>query len=190
MSKVVFSIIDDFFPDPDVVFDAIASQNFKPYRSIWDGVKYPGINQEVPEDIKQYMVDRLSAIVNCNIKAVIFARAMLKGMVAPHRVHSDRIMGEMSCHVYLSKESPKNFGTSFWEHKTEGKVHTDYTDVETIERDSQDETKWQRDLLAVGRYNRAVIHDASMFHAAEPKEGWGDHPSNGRLVLTAFFGGL
>lgn len=187
MSQPIFAMFDDFFPNPEAVFSEITAGEFKGFLSPWDGVLYPGINQDVPDGIKNFVFTRIEQILNREVQGIIFARVMTEGMTAPHRIHSDRIMGEFSLHIYLSKEWPDESGTGFWEHKTEGHKHTDLTDVELIDREHAQVDQWTRSMLMLGKFNRAVFHDASLFHSAEPGFGWGDSASNGRLVLTVFF---
>jgi hypothetical protein len=183
----VLAIFDDFFTDPQAVFREISSGPFEPYQSAWDGVTYPGINLHVPREIQDFVLKRLEGVTGKKIRGVCFARTMLKGMKAPHRIHSDVIMGDYSMHVYLSEDWPEGSGTSFWRHKTEGDRHTSETDVTRVDQDHDNMEMWEREFLLSAQFNRAVIHDSSLFHAAEPHEGFGDSPSNGRLVLTCFF---
>jgi hypothetical protein len=98
-------------------------------------------------------------------------------------------MGEYSLHVYLSKKWPEGAGTSFWRHPTQGDRHDDETDIDVIQADQNDISRWMRSFTVQGRFNRAVIHDASFWHCAEPVGGWGTDPHNGRLVHTTFFRG-
>lgn len=186
--KSVIAMFDDFFDSPNEIFDRITACPHGEYQSIWDGVKYPGINEVVPIDIQEFIHQRLQEITDRKISiACTFSRAMLDGMVAPHRIHSDKIMGQYSMHIYLSKEWPAESGTSFWTHKTEGNRHTHKTDVNIVDHDHDQFDQWTRNIVMLGKFNRAVIHDATLFHCAEPGIGWGKGPKDGRLVLTTFF---
>lgn len=187
--KPVIATFDDFFDEPLVAQKEILDGNFENFVSPWDGVTYPGINQNLPDWVKEYVIERLSAIVGGPIAPVaIFARVTSAATgAAPHRIHSDRLMAEFSAHIYISGFWPEGAGTTFWTHVSEGHVHDDHTDVATITRDMHDASQWERSIACQGAFNRVLIHDASFYHSAEPVGGWGDSPQNGRVVVTCFF---
>jgi hypothetical protein len=189
MSRPSIAIFDDFFPDPEAARAAIVSGPFLDFKSPWDGVSYPGINKEIPEEIKHFVVKRLSEILGAPVEpAVIFARLTSKNTSeSPHQIHSDRLMAEFSAHVYISKHWPMGAGTSFWAHESEGRRHTEDTDVELVQEDMKDLSKWIQVFTAQGDFNRLVVHDASFWHCAEPVGGWGETAEDGRVVLTCFF---
>lgn len=186
--KPVVAIFDDFFRSPDEVFDIVAGGTFENYQSIWDGVSYPGINKALPEMLQAFIRSRIEHMLSKEIKMeACFSRVMLRGMVAPHRIHSDRIMGQSSMHIYLSKKWPTDGGTAFWTHKTQGHKHTAQTNETVVANDHDKLEHWTRDMLVVAKFNRAVLHDSTLFHSAEPGYGWGETPQDGRLVITTFF---
>lgn len=188
--KTVLAIFDGFFKNHDSVFaDVVERGRFEDFVSPWDDVKYPGINKALPLWVVDAFVSRLSDVVGeaVHIQA-IFARLTSSDMgVAPHRIHCDKLMGQYSAHVYLSKEWPAFAGTAFWDHATEGAMQTDQTDVERVMSDSHLESAWRNSFTCQGRYNRLLIHDSRLWHSAEPAGGWGTTPTNGRVVLTCFF---
>ncbi len=187
--KANYLQIDDFFKDPDRAFLDISRGEFSDYQSSWDGVVYPGINAQLPAWIADFTETKLAKIMARKIVVTaMFARLTIKSQrTAPHKVHSDRIMGQFSHHVYLSQEWPVGAGTSFWTHETEGPRHTDDTEVSLIVRDQNDESRWTLNALAQAQFNRSIIHDSNWFHMAEPSEGFGWNSKDGRLVLTTFF---
>lgn len=186
--KPVLGVFDNFFDNYDRVFTEISFGQFREYLSPFDGVVYPGINDFIPRFVADEIERRLQALTGRDMFITAqFARLSLGGTYAPHKIHSDKIMGQYSMHVYLSREWPHGSGTSFWQHKTEGCEHTDDTDVELIQRDQNDPTNWNQKYVIQGCANRALIHRSTAWHAAEPAGGFGSNPRDGRLVLTTFF---
>lgn len=192
MSRPVIAIFDDFFEQPDQAFnDIVARGNFEDYISPWDGVRYPGINAKLSGWDSVIIKAKLRRLLGREVMInALFARLTTEHTpVAPHKIHSDRIMGQYSLHVYLSKEWPDFSGTSFWCHKTEGIRHTEKTDIAAIQRDQNQPEggQWKEELFCPGKFNRALIHDAALWHCAEPVGGWGKSRFDGRVVLTCFF---
>lgn len=185
----VIAIFDDFFSAPEFVREDIAAGEFVDHISEWDGVRYPGINKDIPEYVTKFVEERLGEMLHSNIAIqAIFARLTTKLLPeAPHKIHSDKIMSDFSAHVYLSKDWPTNGGTSFWFHKATGAyTHEDGMD-ETVAKDMNDVEKWAPVFLASGAFNRILVHDSRLWHCAEPVGGWGTNSIDGRLVLTCFF---
>lgn len=184
----VIGIFDNFFSDPERVFNEISAGSFRDYKSPWDDVVYPFINDFIPRFVSDNVEDRLKQILGTDIVVTaMFARATPKKIMAPHKIHSDKIMGQYSAHVYLSQSWPVGSGTAFWMHNKEGHKHTDETDVVRIQRDQNDDTKWKKTFAAQGQFNRMVMHDACLWHSAEPADGFGETKKDSRLVLTTFF---
>lgn len=179
-------IQDGFFEKPSVIRAAVLNGRFLNHRSEVDGVVYPGINANISPNISYEFTQGIQAILETEIEPkYVFARAMVYGERAPHKVHSDKIMGDFSAHVYLAEEWPEDAGTSFWRHETEGYVHDETTDISKISLTTF--KGWVRYLLCPGKFNRLLIHQAELWHMAEPYTGWGRKPSDARLVLTCFF---
>ena len=188
--KPVIAIYDNFFKKPENVYhDVVTAGKFEDFTSPADGVVYPGINQSIPEYVSDELLVRLSDILDDSItNPIVFARATHENTPpAPHYIHSDKIMADYSCHVYLSKVWPYGSGTAIWEHKTQGNKHTDETDVDTVINDMNSSDNWFHVKQCQGKFNRILMHDASLWHSAEPYGGWGESHLNGRVVLTCFF---
>lgn len=52
---------------------------------------------------------------------------------------------------------------------------------------SRDADKWDLLTFVEGKYNRAVIFDAPLFHSRYPVEGIGTTPEDGRLIWASHF---
>lgn len=189
MVRHTILVVDDFLFYPRAVRGEILEQPFADYVSEWDGVTYPGICQTVPAWIQQSIMGILQQLMGAPLQLVTcFARATYPNVAAaPNKIHSDRIMGQYAAHIYLSQVWPPGAGTSFWRHPTEGEYHTERTDTMRVSADANNPEAWSRYMLVQGKFNRLVIHDADLWHCAEPIGGWGEEPSSARLVLTTFF---
>lgn len=183
------AIFDDFLECPLVAREEILAGKFEDYQSPWDSVVYPDINKNLPDWVKEYVGRRLAQITGGTVEVhAMFARATTsKTPAAPHKIHSDKIMGQYSAHIYLSRDWPEGAGTSFWDHVTEGPKHTDETNVDVVVADANNASLWVPVFTAQGKFNRVILHDACYWHCAEPVGGWGDGLEDGRLVLTCFF---
>ena len=102
-------------------------------------------------------------------------------------IHSDLGWGTHALVLYLS-EGPG--GTAFWKHKKTGTDRIDVGDVwlfEQVNKDWNDENCWELEHLVPMKFNRAIIYESALFHSRYPFKAFGDSPSTGRLIVTAFF---
>lgn len=104
--------------------------------------------------------------------------------------HSDRTYGDMTCVCYLS-EHEEEYGTGFYKHRATGL--TEMPPVTELDSGPQwDQLKhdmihgtgreWEEVGRCIGKYNRAVIFHAPLFHARIPKTGLGTGPTDARMV--------
>jgi hypothetical protein len=186
--KPIFAMFNDFFKNPDTVIKAIYDVGFDQIVSPMDGITYSGIHI-INDANKEAFQGELALILGEEVIInSLFARVMYKDVGgAVNKIHSDKIMGEYACHVYLSRHWPIGAGTSFWSHNETGSdYHFDGKD-ELYDKDTNDLGKWTRVGFCQGFFNRILIHDSRLWHCAEPIGGWGETAKEGRLVLTCFF---
>lgn len=183
------AVWDDFFLQPSLHKQRIVEGTFRDHKATEDGVIYPGINSQISIITYAEVKERLSEIMCCQIVVRnLFARLTSGGQTAaPNKVHSDYGMGEYASHIYLSAEWSAESGTSFWRHQSGSDRATPTTDFPLLHSHSNDFTKWNFILKVPGKFNRCLIHDATLWHCADPVGGWGTGPEDGRLVLTTFF---
>jgi len=104
--------------------------------------------------------------------------------------------------LYLSRPEDCLGGTEFFRHRptnTErapwsqdearslGYDSLEHMHREVIEKDSNDDDKWERTMTAPMRFNRLVLLRPWLWHTAGP--AFGDRMENGRLVYLMFFAG-
>lgn len=114
------------------------------------------------------------------------------------KVHIDN--SHWSGILYLSRDEDSRGGTDFFRHirtnsdrapvyKEElagmGYSSFDEMHADIIEKDSVDDSKWERTTHVPMRFNRLVLLRPWLWHTAGP--GFGDTPENGRLVYLMFF---
>lgn len=124
----------------------------------------------------------------------MFFRVTNEGMEKAY-IHSDRESGNNTCVVYLTEHDTAS-GTAFFRHKRTGLLHMpsiwdmhNQGILEELKSDmvTRDPTKWEQVGYVEGKYNRALIFDAPLFHSRFPLEGIGDAVDTGRLIWATHF---
>jgi len=179
-------VIDDFLPDFPGWRAWADELRYAPVKNPVDGVEYPGIYTTVPTF---GMRQRLSMIMDAEIRLnALFLRLSLEGRQAPHYAHTDKIMGQFSCMVYLNRPEHCQGGTALVRHRTGMDSHPrDEHEVSVWQRDTNRPEMWDVYSRCEMRANRAFIFRADLMHAALPLGGFGHDAKDGRLVMTAFF---
>lgn len=169
------------------ILDLIKTIGFSDTVSTWDGVTYPGICDLNEFNYTMSMV--LGQQLNESVEVITtFARLTSAAQKkAPNEIHPDTVMSQYAMLQYLSPEWPDGAGTSFWEHKTEGRLMTEQIDEYRVRQDSCFREAWTEYFRVQGKEGRILFYDSRLFHCAEPVGGFGSGPEDGRIVLTSFF---
>ena len=114
------------------------------------------------------------------------------------KVHIDN--SHWSGILYLSRDEDSSGGTDFFRHirtnsdrapvykeELAGRGYSSFDEMhaDIIEKDSVDDSKWERTTHVPMRFNRLVLLRPWLWHTAGP--GFGDTAENGRLVYLMFF---
>lgn len=178
-------IIDDFLPQEvwERFRAELDSADFSPKVNPADGVSYPDILIEIPDDV----LSRVREVTG--EQAMIFVRRSLKGTPCPHQAHNDALMGKWSLMLYLNREEHCRGGTSLVEHKIVGMREGPVTELDLLvwERDTNNPKYWNVWHQFDMKPNRAVVFPSCLMHRAEPVGGFGTSNYDGRMVLTGFF---
>lgn len=155
-----------------------------------DGVEYPDVSSDVPDEIKEYVVQKLLETTGLRLKInTIFWRLTTEETpTAPHQAHTDSSMGRFTFILYM-QDGPEGAGTALVKHKTTGGLDQDpWTNAEfdVWKRDMNDYDAWVIKKLFPMEANKAVLYHSKLMHRAEPVGGFGKDVTDGRLVLTAF----
>jgi hypothetical protein len=175
-------VIDGFYQDPDKIREEALEMDF--------GVSgnYPG-KRTTPltgGDVMEF----LERVLDIEIDEMDWEQGDYTGTYQYTTVdettwvHADR-HSDLSCIVYLHPDPAENTGTSFYTHKETGSRSYWDDDGESIEKDGAKPEKWIRRDTVGNVYNRAVVFEGDLWHAAD--DYFGDSLENGRLFQTFFF---
>lgn len=191
--KVV--VIDDFCEYADELVESVHKAGFGTWlptkgqvgSSIYEGMAFWGIHSVAVRSI----IEHLGQVVVPN---TMFFRSTNEGMEKAY-IHSDRETGAHTCVLYLSHhEEP--YGTAFFRHKptglTEMPSFAEMQDMGIMDQMAKDMVSrnpevWEQIGQVEGKYNRAVIFEAPLFHSRFPLEGIGSTEEEGRLVWVSHF---
>jgi hypothetical protein len=168
-----------------------------------EGVFFPGRNSV--ERIALHGLDeQISALVGEPLRPLsppeshTRCRITLADDPGRAKVHMDP--GYWSGILYLSRPEDCQGGTEFFRHidtqsdqapedlaglKAMGFSSYDEMHKQIIQKDTLDDSKWERSMTVPMRFNRLVLLRPWLWHTAGP--GFGDTLENGRLVYLMFF---
>lgn len=189
-------VVDNFVANPDEIRQSALITGFgtwHPTNTIMGYKNYDGVNIN---GMHSPLVRALCKAMGCAVypSSMIFRVTGEKS--DPSRVHSDRMFGDFSCIVYLSKEKDKS-GTAFYRHMdrdscehppvTQDLVNSPEFEALKREMDEASDDVWQQVHYVEGKYNRAIIFKAPLYHARVPRLGIGTTPEDSRMVWVCHF---
>ena len=180
-------VIDNFIDSYSELKELSLTCDFQDLENPSDGVIYPNIFANIPEQIKSDILAKLKEITSNKPKDItMFMRMSPSGVYCPHKVHHDLVMGNMSLMLYLNDGDG---GTSFVKHNETGIAYAPVSRIfsNIIEADQNNPEQWTITESVKMKQNRALIFDASRMHCAEPIGGFGENQKDSRIVLTCFF---
>jgi hypothetical protein len=190
-----YIVVDNFCDDPELVIASVRAAGFGTWApnkgevgtSIYEGMSFWGHHALL-------LAPLTAAVGNVIVPNSMFFRVTSEGMEQAY-IHSDRETGNYTCVVYLSEHSTP-YGTAFFRHKRTGLLEmpsfADMKDMgifEELKEDmvNRDMDKWEQVAYVEGKYNRALIFDAPLFHSRFPLEGIGTTEQAGRLIWASHF---
>lgn len=195
MDKV--QVVEHFTDNIDLVRESVLEAGFgtwKPNKgevgsSVYDGMGFVGDHATL---LRALMYHTGSIVIPNNV----FFRNTNVGYEQAY-IHSDRDFAAHTAVVYLS-EHKEPYGTAFYRHKPSGWTEMPDPNIlveecpqawEKLKEDmvSRDPDKWEQIDFVEGKYNRAVIFEAPLFHSRFPLDGIGDNPEDGRLIWATHF---
>lgn len=195
MNSPEYIVVDDFCEDPEAVINSSKLAGFgtwKPNKgevgsSIYEGMNFWGHHALMLRSL-------IRATGTVLVPNSMFFRSTNTDTETAY-IHSDRETGAYTCVAYLSDHEDE-YGTAFYKHKPTGLLHMpsfaemrEMGIMEDLKKDmvSRDEDKWEQVGFVQGKFNRAVIFSAPLFHSRIPINGFGDSSDNGRLVWVSHF---
>ncbi len=182
-------IVDDFLPDFDSFRQVCDNLNYSGVTSPVDGVFYPGISLEIPEKVKNQVLTKLQKLTEPAVNPWLFLRLSLEGVDVPHQAHNDTSMGRYGMILYLNRPEHCHGGTSTVRHKTQGMENGPENDQQMAiwKRDVNRYEQWEITQMIHMQPNKAWIFPTETMHRAEKPSSYGTSPSDGRLVMVAFW---
>tara|TARA_R110002153_G_scaffold191269_1_gene344220 strand:+ start:330 stop:899 length:570 start_codon:yes stop_codon:yes gene_type:complete len=183
-------VVNDFLNDFDIFRNHAISRNYDATTNPQDGIAYPDISLDIPEEIKAEITAKIAQKLGGNVVYhYLFMRKSSQGVSVPNIVHSDHEMGQFSLMLYLNDLDDCLGGTAFMSHKDTGmNTHPiNQKQLDILHADGNDIDKWQAQSVVQMMPNRAVLFDSKDLHCALPVGGFGSTNQDSRLVLTAFF---
>lgn len=192
----MITIIDGFTPRIDEVRASALTSGFGTWRpnkgevgsAIYDGMNFWGRHSLMLHALSFYFGRPV-------LPNSMFFRVTNEDTEGAY-VHSDRESGDFTCVVYLSEHAERT-GTGFYRHRETGMTHMpsfaemaqDQVAFDKLKREMVEgsDEHWEQLDFVHGRYNRAVIFDAPLFHARVPKHGISSTPELGRMVWVCHF---
>lgn len=188
---------DDFSPYTEQVKASAYESGFgtwTPNKGIVGTSIYEGMNYVGRHDL---MLRALSGAMGTPVYPALTFFRVTKPDTEPAYIHSDRTHGDWTCIVYLSEHKERS-GTAFYRHRESGM--TEMPSFEDLAKTPElfdklktqmvtgSEDDWEMTDFVSGRFNRALIFNAPLFHSRFPKQGLGDgSDESGRLVHVTHF---
>jgi hypothetical protein len=190
------TIIDDFSPYAAAARQSALVAGFGTWRptkgevgsSVYEGMGFWGNHAMMMSSLMQRVTARV-------VPNSMFFRVCNEKTEGAY-VHSDRETGDFTCVAYLSEHTQQS-GTGFYRHRRTGMERMPSfaemaQDPEEFARLKQEMVRgsdedWERIAFVEGKFNRAVIFEAPLFHARSPRHGFSDTEEGGRMVWVSHF---
>jgi hypothetical protein len=190
-----FLSIDNFFNDPDEIVEYAKNLEYKQHV-------YPGGRSDclstIDPDFYVWINKKILTLLYPNDKEKLYFKAathfqkVSPGLEYDGWVHSDK--AEFTCIIYLSKQN--SCGTSmfvpkqqFYKSNDQEEKHSyfkdpnGYKNLELLKKLKEDNNeKFEESINVNSKYNRMVMFDGSMYHAAQPYLSGEDD----RITLISF----
>ncbi len=187
-------VVDDFFEEPYELRNWALARGFREEVSPVDGMIYKGVCKDPPWVFKNEAEVRLSYLMRSPAQVRLsFLRLTMERQVEDDRriVHLDHAYAKYVCTVYLnpSGQFPEGSGTWILRHAETGMETTPSTqsELDIWERDCNSLEMWFVTGMADMAWNRTIVMPTQFFHASKPVNGFGNNPTEGRMVFVAFF---
>jgi hypothetical protein len=191
-------VVDDFIDNAMGLREAALRLQYPPLDSLYAGrnsverINLPGLTEQVSRLVGEPLAPMPPPQAHGK------CRITLAGDTGKARVHVDT--AHWSGVLYLSRPEDCQGGTEFFRHLPTNSDRAPYDDNEArrmggdsakglikelLERDTLDESKWERTMQVPMRFNRLILLRPWLWHTAGP--GFGDSMENGRLIYLMFF---
>ena len=177
-----FVVVDNFYDDVDSVRKFALSQHFQ-YNPDYHKGKRTNETFKFDE-----VKERFESILNCKIKNWndYGVSGCFQYCVGGDQLVYHYDIQEYAAIIFLTPDAPPQTGTSFYRSKHTKKMRFKQNEYDTVFRHGfLDSTEFDLVDVVGNVYNRVVLFDAQMFHAAS--NYFGNTINNGRLFQIFFF---
>jgi Family of unknown function (DUF6445) len=194
MGKIL--VVDNFVANPDEVRNSALITGFgtwKPCNTVIGYDNYDGVNIN---GMHSPLVRALTNAMGCSVFPASMIFRVTGEKSEPARIHSDRMFADYSCIVYLSIEPKGPSGTGFYQHRPTGNfemppletfVNTEAGEIHKREMTEGSNDVWKKVHYVEGKYNRALIFKAPLYHARVPRVCTGTTPEDSRMVWVCHY---
>lgn len=176
-----FVVVDNFYKFPDKIRQFALSQDFHEHPKNHKGKRtdtvfpFPNLKQRFETILGCKIKNWVEHSVNCCFQSCLGGDQLV--------YHFD--IQEYAGLIYLTPNAPPEAGTTFYRSKITKrmKVHNDFNTV--FKTGVLDPSQFDIVDVVGNKYNRLVLFDAQMIHAASSY--FGNHVDNGRLFQIFFF---
>jgi hypothetical protein len=189
-------LIDNFLPDPDAMLHSALVSGFGKWHpkkgdmgpDYFEGVNFYGDHARGVRSI-------VKAFGHAVYPNKMFFRVTTE-KTDPAVVHSDRLTGDVTCLVYLSKH--QDSGTEFYRHKPTGLYalpplpylveHPELFAQLKKDCSGRDPEVWEKIGAGEAHWNRAIFFPSPIFHCRYPYTGFGKgSDEEGRIIWGCHF---
>jgi len=177
-----FAVVDDFYKYPDKIRDFALKQTFIENPNYHKGkrtdvcYRFPNLKERFETILGHKIKNWTNYRVNCCFQTCIAGDQLV------YHVDGQQYAGI----IFLTPDAPPEAGTSFYRSKNtkKAKITTDDFDV-VFKMGFYDSSQFEVVDVVGNKYNRLVLFDAKMIHAASSY--FGNDITNGRLFQMFFF---
>lgn len=186
---MTYHVEDNFLEDFESFREACDGLSYNGMVNPGDGVFYPGVTDQIPEETKTEVKARIESLLGFEVKInVMFLRLSVKGVHCPHQAHTDSTLGKIGFMFYANRLEDCIGGTSFIIHKHSGLQRDPINEKQqkVWDEDHNNTDAWQIKEMIDMKPNRGFLFDVSLMHRSMPVGGFGDDRKTGRLAMIAF----
>jgi hypothetical protein len=177
-----FIVVDNFYKQPDKVREYAMKQNFSEHPQYHKGkrtdipYRFPNLKSRF-ESILGYKIKNWTHYgVNCSFQSCIAGDQIV------YHIDTQQYAGI----IFLTPDSPPESGTTFYRSKITKNMKIENNDYNSVfRRGFYDSSQFEIVDVVGNLYNRLVLFDAQMIHAAS--NYFGNDLINGRLFQMFFF---
>ena len=177
-----FVVVDNFYKNPDMIRNFALRQNFVENPKYHKGKRAIDPSFRFPELKTQFETILGKTITNWNTYEV---NGCFQYCIAEDKAVYHCDMQTYAGIIYLTPDAPPQAGTSFYRSKQTKKMKLEEDADIVFRTGNYDSTQFELVDTVGNLYNRLILFDAKMFHAAPVY--FGNQLKNGRLFQLFFF---